>query len=269
MSHRILLIEDDRLTQDMVSGILTAHGYSVDASDDGLSGVEALCRGDYDLALIDYHLPDVNGYASARLMESLAPVGRRPRLIAITADPRGLVDREGERALFDAIVAKPIAPAALCGLIERLMRDPDQDAAERTSRELWRGRLADLAAARGIGGGRVLPPTVRAAIERLAVTQGSAAARLLVAELRFAAADRLIAAQGWTAFQTLRRLFVENLVNLLGDLAEVVSEGGADFVIFTDVTPEDLVASEDALIRRCEAVLAQPLGVRFDLREAA
>lgn len=137
MSNRILLVEDDQVTRDIVSGILAARGYQVETADDGVSGVERLARGGYDLALIDYHLPDVDGYASARLAGSVVPLGQRPKLVALTADPRSLMARDGVDALFDAVLAKPFEPSALCGLLEGLLADPRFEAAVAASRERW------------------------------------------------------------------------------------------------------------------------------------
>jgi CheY-like chemotaxis protein len=68
MAHRILLVEDDAFTADIVSGLLKARGNQVDVVCDGMAAINGLFKGGYDLAQIDYHLPEVDGCASARVV---------------------------------------------------------------------------------------------------------------------------------------------------------------------------------------------------------
>jgi CheY-like chemotaxis protein len=72
----------------------------------------------YALTLVDYHLPELDGYASARLMRVAAYNGAAPKLVAITADRHGLMVRSDAESVFDAILTKPIAPQPLFRFIE-------------------------------------------------------------------------------------------------------------------------------------------------------
>lgn len=143
MAHRILLVEDDGLTADIVAGLLKARGYRVDVAPDGVAAVGSLCKGGYDLALIDYHLPDVDGYASARMMGQMAPVVARPKLVALTADPESLMARDGATSVFDAVMAKPFEPAELFARIEGLLRNPELEASTEGALAAWRAHGLD------------------------------------------------------------------------------------------------------------------------------
>lgn len=125
MTHRILLVEDDALTAEIVSGLLRARGDQVDVVSDGVAAIGSLFKGGYDLALIDYHLPEVDGYASARVVGSMTPAVARPKLVALTADPESLCARDGATALFDAVMAKPFEPSALFAQIDALLGTPE------------------------------------------------------------------------------------------------------------------------------------------------
>jgi DNA-binding response OmpR family regulator len=59
MSARIVVVEDDIISQDIVKSALQAKGFIVDVASDGFSAVQLLNKGGYDLALIDYQLPDM------------------------------------------------------------------------------------------------------------------------------------------------------------------------------------------------------------------
>lgn len=129
--RRILLIEDDPISQDIIRSLLQTTGASVDVQGDGISGLKAAQSGNYDAILIDYHLPEMDGYAIGRLMRDEAanaaaksgeasPAAPGPVLIGFTADQNGLAARRGSDAVFHAILTKPIAPAALFAVLDRL-----------------------------------------------------------------------------------------------------------------------------------------------------
>src|SRR3954468_15194586 len=157
MSARILLVEDDPVSQDLLRNVLQARGYAVDAVGDGFAGLRLMAQKSYDLALVDYHLPELNGYASARLMRDAAHGGVVPKLVAITADRHGLTARSGAETLFDAILTKPTEPQPLFRFIQTtpaasgehasaqaaaraFLRDPRHERARAAAEAFWRDR---------------------------------------------------------------------------------------------------------------------------------
>jgi CheY-like chemotaxis protein len=150
MTRRILLIEDDQLSQDIITALLRGKGYAVDVAVDGFAGLEQARKQRYDVALIDYHLPEMDGYALGRLLREQRPDGAVPVLIGLTADSHGLAARRGSDAVFRAILPKPIKPPELFSAIERFCATPAQavasidaappapDDARRSAAALWR-----------------------------------------------------------------------------------------------------------------------------------
>lgn len=136
MTARILLVEDDLISQQIIQGVLEAKGYTVDAVASGFDAVQQLRHSRYDLALVDYHMPDLDGLASAKLLDAMSD-GVPPKLVAITADSLGLQGREGASSIFDAILTKPIQPGSLLDQLERLLRDPEREQKIAASRALW------------------------------------------------------------------------------------------------------------------------------------
>ena len=63
---RILLIEDDEHTSNLLSAMLSAHRYAVDAIADGAAGLEMATRWSYDLILLDILIPTLNGIEVCR-----------------------------------------------------------------------------------------------------------------------------------------------------------------------------------------------------------
>ncbi len=63
---KILLIEDDRNTSELLSVLLCEHRYAVDAIADGAAGLDLAIQWDYDLILLDLFLPSLNGVEVCR-----------------------------------------------------------------------------------------------------------------------------------------------------------------------------------------------------------
>jgi CheY-like chemotaxis protein len=120
MTRRILLVEDEPLSQDIIISLLRGQGYAVDVATDGFAALDRARTVRYDVALIDYHLPEMDGYALGRLLREQHPGSAAgPVLIGLTADRNGLAARRGSDAVFRAILPKPIKPADLFSTIER------------------------------------------------------------------------------------------------------------------------------------------------------
>ena len=97
-----------------------------------------LLNGHYDLALVDYHLPEVDGLASAKLLHELMEKGARPRLVAITADSQGLLTDGGAPNSFDAIIQKPLNLPEVLNVVKHQL-DGDLAASRlETADAIWR-----------------------------------------------------------------------------------------------------------------------------------
>ncbi len=159
MPARILLVEDDPISRDIISSLLVCHGYQVDAVEDGFSALRLTQDTAYDLVFIDYHLPEMDGYALARLMRTLTEkTETRLKMVALTADQFGLAARRGVDTIFDSILMKPIEPDRLYTFVDEFLGtrttlqpasdavpEPAADAGKNAAHILWRSRgIADL-----------------------------------------------------------------------------------------------------------------------------
>ncbi len=116
---RILVVEDDEMQQSALRAALGTRGFAVEIACDGLQAVRMIRDGAFDLVLLDYHLPEMDGLATGRLIHGLLE-GSRPRMIAFTSTPGHLTHRlAGTRGAFDEIVAKSDGLPVLLETIER------------------------------------------------------------------------------------------------------------------------------------------------------
>jgi PAS domain S-box-containing protein len=109
---RILLAEDLAVNQKLMQAILAKFGYRADVAANGVEVLHAVRRQPYDIVLMDVQMPVMDGLEAARGINREFP-GRRPRIVALTANAMA-EDRDLCLAAgMDDYLAKPIRPAAL------------------------------------------------------------------------------------------------------------------------------------------------------------
>lgn len=80
---RILCVEDDSLDAMLVQSVLEAEGYAVASAQDGAGALQAARRDCFDLILLDYQLPDMNG---TDVLQALHQAGVWSPIVVVTAE---------------------------------------------------------------------------------------------------------------------------------------------------------------------------------------
>ena len=120
MRLKILLVEDDEAQAGILARLLEREGAYVDVVYNGLDAVRRINIGIFDVALIDYRIPHVNGLAVAKIIHGFADASTRPRLIALTGSvDEVLAETSDIYGGFDAVVAKPFALETLLAAIRK------------------------------------------------------------------------------------------------------------------------------------------------------
>ncbi len=135
MPLQILIADDDILSRDIMAHVLVHRGYAVTLAADGMQALEGLRRAHYDLAILDYHMPLIDGATAAR---QAAVLYGRTKFIGVTADPDGLELRDSGGHVFDAIVQKPLSLPVFVDVVEACLADLRGAEAERNILTLWR-----------------------------------------------------------------------------------------------------------------------------------
>ncbi len=119
LPQRILVAEDNRVNQQVITGFLGKLGYAADIAEDGLQVLERVAQVRYDLILMDCHMPQMDGFEATReICRRYAP-GDRPKIIAVTAS-RQREDMEKCLASgMDGFVGKPVQVRELVAVLER------------------------------------------------------------------------------------------------------------------------------------------------------
>ena len=114
----ILVIDDDPWTREALVSILQRAGYQVTTVEefDGELG-SSLSRQRYQVAVVDYHLPAVNGLEMARQLKELQP---DCRIVMISTELPDLNDIPGDTAVVDRFLAKPFSKDAILEVVAQL-----------------------------------------------------------------------------------------------------------------------------------------------------
>jgi CheY-like chemotaxis protein/HPt (histidine-containing phosphotransfer) domain-containing protein len=113
----VLIAEDQHVNQRVAQQLVRRLGYAADLVSNGLEAIEAVERQDYAVVLMDIQMPEMDGLQAARWITQRRGAGRRPRLVAMTANAMP-GDREACLAAgMDGYVAKPIELGALAAAL--------------------------------------------------------------------------------------------------------------------------------------------------------
>ena len=111
-SLRVLLIEDNPDSREMLQSWLELDGYQVESADSGARGLEKLFANPPDVALVDIGLPEIDGYEIARRVRA-SDIGHQVRLVAVTGYGRTDDHHAILQAGFDEHLVKPVEPSRL------------------------------------------------------------------------------------------------------------------------------------------------------------
>ena len=120
-SLRILLADDNRTNQKVIAKILERSGHRVSVVNNGEEALDALDEGRFDIVLMDLNMPVMDGIEATKMFR-FASLGRpRTPVLALTADATPEAAKRAQDADMDGCVLKPIQPAHLLEVIDRLV----------------------------------------------------------------------------------------------------------------------------------------------------
>eukprot|EP00127_Corallochytrium_limacisporum_P000196 Clim_evm13s7 gene=Clim_evmTU13s7 len=118
---KILVVDDNPLNRRLTGMYLQQLGYNYDMAEDGAKGIEmmknSMYEQDYDVVLMDLHMPVMNGHEATATIRQMYPKSLQPSIIALTASD----DVEDTlRCLslgFQHYIAKPISAMDLATVL--------------------------------------------------------------------------------------------------------------------------------------------------------
>jgi DNA-binding response OmpR family regulator len=116
---KILICEDNPMAMKTLSVVLEREGFEADVADDGNVGIEMLQKNDYDLLVVDIHLPYRSGLELIKFLRT--DQEKDTPVIILSAFSDNQMQRQaGELGISDYIV-KPFNPVDLVTRIKSIL----------------------------------------------------------------------------------------------------------------------------------------------------
>jgi CheY-like chemotaxis protein len=152
-SLRVLLAEDNPVSQKVAELMLSKLGHRVDTVSNGIEAVRAVHQTAYDVVLMDVQMPMLDGLGATEQIRAGLPAHRQPRVVALSASVLAEDRVASTRAGMDAFLSKPLRLRELDVLLTEMAAHPAQSSIDGTAisrtangrvDDIWE-RLMDLA----------------------------------------------------------------------------------------------------------------------------
>jgi PAS domain S-box-containing protein len=120
---RVLIVEDNVVNQYLLSKILKDWDVAIDVVDNGKKAIDALREKDFDLILMDTHMPEMNGYEAAKIIRGdfEEPKCSIP-IISLSAASFDHEQQEALNAGMNDVLSKPFQSKDLYSKIQKLVK---------------------------------------------------------------------------------------------------------------------------------------------------
>ena len=112
-SKRILIVDDDAATRELIGTVLRRRELTVDEAEDGMEALELLKEHRYAVVLLDLLMPNVDGFG---VIENLETAISTPVVLVITGADRALL-RKLDPQRIHGVVNKPFDAEDLATLV--------------------------------------------------------------------------------------------------------------------------------------------------------
>jgi PAS domain S-box-containing protein len=126
----VLIVDDNGIARDTLATMAQANGWRVDAVASGEEAIERLGQAlqngrRYDAVFMDWHMPGLDGWESARLLKSAPLSAALDLLIMVTAHGRELLESKdlSEKSLLDGYLIKPVTGSMLVDALQLAQAD--------------------------------------------------------------------------------------------------------------------------------------------------
>lgn len=123
MSKKIIVAEDSSVIQNLTKKILSQLNYEITSVKNGQQVLDLMAKSDYDLILLDLHMPVMDGMECARTIRAMDNEQKAIPIIAITGNANNYTEQDFEAAGINAFVPKPLNYDSLVEKVKEYTND--------------------------------------------------------------------------------------------------------------------------------------------------
>jgi len=123
---RILFVEDDEMSRDVISTRLVRSGFEVVRAEDGYRALDLVAAQSFDLIILDMSMPGLSGWETAKKLKA-SPAASIP-ILALSAHAMSADRKKALDAGCGDFDSKPVNLPRLLGKIEALLGSGGQSA---------------------------------------------------------------------------------------------------------------------------------------------
>lgn len=125
-NHKIIVIEDDRDINELITYNLTKEGFYAEQAFDGVQAIEKLKGEQFDIAILDIMLPGIDGFHICKAIKE-NPAAFRTFVVMLTARVESQDKIYGNLVGADRYITKPFNVADLMHTIKELISIRDRE----------------------------------------------------------------------------------------------------------------------------------------------
>ena len=118
MAQRILVADDDSHSRDLITTILSVHGYEVTATCDGLEAQDEILSNPPDLAILDIQMPGLTGTELCQSIKTNLDVSYVPVMLLSACTDTA---QRAQQCGADDYLLKPYSITNLCEKVVQLL----------------------------------------------------------------------------------------------------------------------------------------------------
>jgi len=115
---RILVVDDDRSTRELIRLQLRSAGHSAETASNGKAALDRVRKRPFDLVLLDIWMPGMDGI---ELLSRLGEAPSPPRVVVMTADDTSETLLRAVREQAYRYLSKPVEPKELIALVDEVL----------------------------------------------------------------------------------------------------------------------------------------------------
>ena len=112
---RVLIVDDNKSWHEILENLLNSFGMSIDVAYSGQHALEMLdkCRNKYDIILMDWNMPKLDGIETTRCINEVCTIEKPPTVIMVSSFRQESIVKLAKDVGIDIFLQKPINPSIL------------------------------------------------------------------------------------------------------------------------------------------------------------